>query len=59
MANIPHRSFLQQEGPPTLSISYSPGPSITLGLEMLGISYTSRALADDAYEAKLTDTRGF
>lgn len=40
MANIPHRSFLQQCGPPTLNISYSLSPSITLGLEMLEMSYT-------------------
>lgn len=44
MANTPHRSFLQQEGPPTLNISYSQSPSITLGLEMLEISYTGGAM---------------
>lgn len=44
MANIPHRSFLQQGGPPTLNISYSPSLSITLGLEMLEISYTGVAM---------------
>lgn len=42
MVNIPHRSFLQQGGPPTLNISLSPSPSSTLGLEMLetGVSLT-------------------
>lgn len=43
MVNIPHWSFLQQGGPPTLNISFSPSPSITLGLEMLEISYTGVA----------------
>lgn len=50
MANTPHQSFLQQEGPPTLNISYSLSPSITLGLEMLEISYTG--VDSDAYEAR-------
>lgn len=51
MANTPHRSFLQQGGPPTLNI-YSPSPSTTLGLEMSEISYTGVAMTAIAYEAK-------